>query len=94
MVCERYVPNSTNEDMFLFLLLESDLACGLAWKKSNFDVLEDHLNAEQLTVEVTAMKQRLICYYLLTAHRGTRTSVYTNIYILLADTNFSSDVHK
>lgn len=60
-MCESCVPNSTNEDVFLFLLLESDLAHGLTWKKCNFDVLEDHLNAEQLTLEVTAMKQRLIC---------------------------------
>lgn len=42
--------------MFPFLLLESDLDYGLMWKKSNFDVLEDHLNAEQLTLEVTSMK--------------------------------------
>lgn len=55
-MCKRYVPTSPNEDM-----LQSDLAYGLRWKKSNFDVLEDRLNAEGLTLEVTAMKQRLIC---------------------------------
>lgn len=45
-MCEIYVSNSTDEDIFLFLLQESDLAYGLTWKKSNFDVLEDHLHAE------------------------------------------------
>lgn len=78
-MCERYVPTSPNEDM-----LESDLAYGLRWKKSNFDVLEDHLNAEGLTLEVTAMKQRLICCYFLAALRGTCMSVYTNIYSVMA----------
>lgn len=42
--------------MFLFLLLEPDLGYGLMWKKSNSDVLEAHLNAEQLTPEVTVVK--------------------------------------
>lgn len=76
-MCERYVPNSTDEDVSI-LFLESDLAYGLTWKKSQFGVLEDHLNAELLTPEVTVMKQSLICYYLLTALRGTCMSVYTN----------------
>lgn len=80
--------------MFLFLLLESDLDYGFTWKKSNFDVLEDHQNAERLTLEVTAMKQRLICYCLLTALRGMCMSVYTDIYSLMADSHFSSDIHK
>lgn len=93
-MCERYVPNSTNVDMLLFLLLESGLTCGLTWKKSNFDILEDDLKAEPLTPEVTAMKQRLICYYLLTALRGMRMSVYRDIYSLMADSHFRSDAHE
>lgn len=55
-MCERCAQNSADEAMSLFLLPEPDLAYGLTQKKSNSDVLEAHLNAEQLTPEVTVMK--------------------------------------